>query len=85
MSLILIKLKFQQVFKFYFRCLWRILHFFIVLLVIIIIILSASRSEIREFKPSWSRWIFSGRKNPEYKSSGRDFKPWVPRLRFQAR
>jgi hypothetical protein len=24
--------------------------------------------------------FFSGRKNPEHKSSGRDFKPWVPSL-----
>ena len=29
--------------------------------------------------------FFSGRKNPEYKSSGRDFKLGVPILRFQAR
>ena len=29
--------------------------------------------------------IFSGRKNPEHKSSGRDSKPGVPSLRFQAR
>ena len=28
---------------------------------------------------------FSGRKNPEHKSSGRDFKLGVPSLRFQAR
>ena len=34
----------------------------------------ASRSKVRGFKPGWDRWIFSGRKNPEYKSSGRDFK-----------
>ena len=26
-----------------------------------------------------------GRKNPEHKSSGKDFKPRVPSLRFQAR
>ena len=29
--------------------------------------------------------FFSGRKNPEQKSSGRDFKLGVPSLRFQAR
>ena len=29
--------------------------------------------------------FFSGHKNPEQKSSGRDFKLWVPSLRFQAR
>ena len=29
--------------------------------------------------------FFSGRKNPERKSSGRDFKLGVPSLRFQAR
>ena len=29
--------------------------------------------------------FFSGRKNPEHKSSGRDFKLGVPNLRFQAR
>ena len=29
--------------------------------------------------------IFSGSKNPEHKSSGRDFKLGVPSLRFQAR
>ena len=28
---------------------------------------------------------FLGRKNPEHKSSGRDFKLGVPSLRFQAR
>ena len=27
---------------------------------------------------------FSGSKNPEHKSSGSDFEPWVPSLRFQA-
>ena len=37
------------------------------------------------FKPGWGRWIFSGRKNPEHKSSGRDFKLGIPSLRFQAR
>ena len=31
------------------------------------------------------RWIFSGRKNPEHKSSGKKFKLGVPSLRFQAR
>ena len=25
----------------------------------------ASRSKVRGFKPSWGRWTFSGRKNPE--------------------
>ena len=34
----------------------------------------ASRSKVRAFKPGWDRWIFSGRKNPEHKSSRRDFK-----------
>jgi hypothetical protein len=29
--------------------------------------------------------FFSGRKNPEHKSSGRDFKLGVPILRFQGR
>ena len=33
----------------------------------------------------WLRLMdFSGRKNPEHKSSGRDFKLGVPSLRFQA-
>ena len=45
----------------------------------------ASRSEIRGFKSGWGRWIISGRKNPEHKSFGRDFKLGVPSLRFQAR
>ena len=36
-------------------------------------------------RPRWSRGIVSGRKNPEHKSSGRDFKLEVPSLRFQAR
>ena len=31
----------------------------------------ASRSKVPGFKSSWGRWIFSGRKNPEHKSSGR--------------
>ena len=44
-----------------------------------------SRSKIRGFKSGWGRWIFSGRKNPEHKSSGRDFKLGVPNPRFQAR
>ena len=44
----------------------------------------ASRSKVRMFKPGWGRWIFSGRKNPEHKSSGRDFMLRVPSLRFQA-
>ena len=34
----------------------------------------ASRSKFRGFKHGWGRWVISGRKNPEYKSSGRDFK-----------
>ena len=34
----------------------------------------ASRSKVRGFKPGWGRWIFSGRKNSEHKSSGRDCK-----------
>ena len=29
----------------------------------------ASRSKVSRFKPHWGRWIFSGRKNPEHKSS----------------
>ena len=37
----------------------------------------ASRSKARGFKPGWVRLIISGPKNPEHKSSGRDFKPWV--------
>ena len=32
------------------------------------------RSKVRGFKPSWGWWIFSGHKNPEHKSSRRDFK-----------
>ena len=44
----------------------------------------ASRSKVRRFKPDWSRRIFPGRKNPEHKSSRRDFKLGVPSLRFQA-
>ena len=44
----------------------------------------ASRSKVRGFKPGWGRSIFSERKNPEHKSSGRDFKLGVPSLRFQA-
>ena len=45
----------------------------------------ASRSMVRWFKPDWGRWIFSGRKNPEHKSSRRDVKLLAPSLRFQAR
>ena len=45
----------------------------------------ASRSNVREFKSGWGRWIFSGRKSPEHKSSERDFKLGIPSLRFQAR
>ena len=41
----------------------------------------ASRSKVRGFKSGWGPWIFSGRKNPEHKSSGRDFKLEVPRSR----
>ena len=40
----------------------------------------ASRSKVCGFKPGWGRWIFSGRKNPEYKSFGSDFKLRVPSL-----
>ena len=29
--------------------------------------------------------FFSGRKSPDLKYSVRDFKPWVPSLRFQTR
>ena len=42
------------------------------------------RSKVHGFKPDWGRWIFSRRKNPEHKSSGRDFRLGVPSLRFQA-
>ena len=35
--------------------------------------------------PSEVNGFFSERKNPEHKSSGRDFKLGVPSLRFQAR
>ena len=45
----------------------------------------ASRSKVRGFKHGWGWWIFSGRKIPEHKSSGRDLKLGVPSLRFQAR
>ena len=45
----------------------------------------ASRSKVRGFKPDWGRWIISGRKNPEHKSTGRDFNLEVPSLSFQAR
>ena len=44
----------------------------------------ASRSKVRVFKSGWDRWIFSGCKNPEHKSSGRDLKLGIPSLRFQA-
>ena len=36
-------------------------------------------------KPGGGWWIFSGLKNPEHKSSGRDFKLQVQSLRFQIR
>ena len=42
-----------------------------------------SRSKVWGYKSGWGRWIFSGRKNPELKSFGRDFKMRVPSLRFQ--
>ena len=45
----------------------------------------SSRSKVHGFKSGWGRWTFSGRKNPEHKPSGRDFKLGVPSLRFQAR
>ena len=45
----------------------------------------ASRPKVCRFKPDWGRWMFSWRKNPEHNSSGRDFKLWVPSLRFQTR
>ena len=32
----------------------------------------ASGSKLRGFKPDWNRWIFSGRKNSEHKSSRRE-------------
>ena len=35
--------------------------------------------------PTEDDGLFSGRKNPEHMSSGRDFKLGVPSLRFQAR
>ena len=31
------------------------------------------------------RFAGSGCKNPEHKSSGKDFKPWVPSLRLEVR
>ena len=43
---------------------------------------TCSRSKLRGFKPGWDRWIFSGRNNPEHKSSGKYFKSWVPSLRL---
>ena len=39
-----------------------------------------SRSKVRGFKPGWGRWIFSGRKSPEHKSSGRGSQVWDFRL-----
>ena len=45
----------------------------------------ASRSKVRGFKSDSGQRIFSGRKNPEHKSSRRDFKQGIPSLRFQAR
>ena len=46
----------------------------------------ASRSKVRGFKPGRCQWIFfSEHRNAEHKSSGRDFKPWVPSQRYQAR
>ena len=44
-----------------------------------------SGSKVCRFKSDWGWLIFSGRKNPEHKSSRRDFKLGVPSLRFQAR
>ena len=32
----------------------------------------SSRTKVRGFKPGWGWWIFSGRKNPEHKSSMRE-------------
>ena len=31
-----------------------------------VVIILATGSEVRRFKPSWGRWIFSECKNPEY-------------------
>ena len=31
-----------------------------------VVIILATGSEVRRFKPGRGRWIFSGRKNPEY-------------------
>ena len=45
----------------------------------------SSRSKVHGFNPGWGRWIFAGRKNPEHKFSGRDFKLRAPSLRFEAR
>ena len=36
------------------------------------------RPNFRGFKLNWGQYIFSGRKIPYHKSSGRDFKLWVP-------
>ena len=43
----------------------------------------ASRSNVREFKVGWGRWIFSGRKNHEHKSSRRDLKLGFPSLNLK--
>ena len=45
----------------------------------------SSRCKVRGFTPGWGRWIFSERKNPEKKSSERDFKLGVPSLRLLSR
>jgi hypothetical protein len=45
----------------------------------------ASRFKVRGWNPAEVDGFFSVRKNPEHKSSGRDLKPGVPSLRFQAR
>ena len=67
----------------------------IIIIIIIIIIITiikhvdlgglSSRSKVSGFKPGRGLWIFSGHKNPEYKSSGKDFNQRVPNLKFQAR
>ena len=46
---------------------------------------SGARFEIQgsRFQTCRGRWIFSGRKNPEHKSSGRDFKLGIPSLNFR--
>ena len=43
----------------------------------------ASRSKVAGSNPAEVDGFFSRRKNPEHKSSGRDFKSWVPSLRFE--